>query len=147
MFLFLALLVLPVGVLLSTDKPRLQVAMNIWPLFIGPVLFAVFAVPYINWRTRTAARRLLGEGRNEGFYGECEVILEPEGIRETRPSGSTTRNWSAVERVAVTPQHLFVYTSGIEAFVVPRRAFDTDADFSRFASAIAERSGSAIEYA
>ena len=41
----------------------------------------------------------------------------------------------------MTPSHLFVYTSGIEAYVVPRRAFPDEATFSTFVDAIAERSG------
>ncbi|MEX1231431.1 MAG: YcxB family protein [Planctomycetaceae bacterium] len=140
-----ALLVLPVGILLMTDKPRLEAAINIWPLLLGPILFAVFIVPYVRWRTRQMSRRLLTEGTNAGFYGACDLAIDSEGLTESRPSGSTSRKWTSVERIVTTPQHLFVYTSGIEAFVVPRRAFGTDSEFNAFADAIADKCGVAVE--
>jgi len=142
---FAVMMVFPVGILLTTDKPRLEIAMNIWPLLLGPILFAVIANPYIRFRTRQMSNRLLSEGQNNGFYGKCELHVGADGLTETRPSGSTTRNWSSVERIVTTPHHLFVYTSGIEAYVVPRRAFDSDAEFNELASVIAEQSGVAIE--
>ena len=140
-----ATLVLPLGIVLTTDKPRIQTAMDIWPLFLGPVLFALFAMPYARWRTRQVSRRLLSEGTNAGFYGECELAIGADGLTESRPSGSTTRKWSSVERIASTSHYLFVYTSGIEAFVVPRRAFQTEPEFNEFANAIASQSGATID--
>lgn len=140
-----ATLVLPLGIVLTTDKPRMETAMDIWPLFLGPILFALFAKPYVRWRTRQVSRRLLAEGTNAGFYGECELAIDADGVTESRPSGSTTRKWACVERIATTPRYLFVYTSGTEAFVVPRRAFQTEAEFNEFAASIANQSGSTIE--
>jgi hypothetical protein len=135
------LLVLPVGIVATTDEPILETAMKIWPLFLGPFLFAILALPYIKWRTRQMSIRLLNEGANRGFYGRCELNVDSEGVKETRPGGSTFRNWSSVERIAITRDYLFVYTSGIEAFVVPRRAFSTDTEFKNFTDAIAKHSG------
>lgn len=143
----IALLVLPVGIVLTTDEPRLQTAIDIWPLLLGPIFFALFAFPYIRWRTRQLSRRLLREGQNSGFYGKCELIVADDGLTELRPAGSTMRKWSSVERVVTTARHLFVYTSGIEAFVVPRHAFDTQDDFDAFVHAIAERSGVTVDRA
>ena len=145
---FVALLLFQVGVLLTTDKPRLQTAIDIWPLFLGPLLFALFALfvgPHLRWPTRQLSRRLVSEGRNTGFYGQCELAIDTDGLTESRPSGSTIRNWSSVERIATTPTHMFVYTSGVEAFVVPRRAFATEAEFRDFAEAIARNSGVRVD--
>lgn len=142
---FGALMILPGGILLTTDKPVLETATAIWPLLLAPVLFGVFGPPYINWRTRQMSNRLLSEGQNKGFYGECELCIGDDALTETRPSGSTTRNWTSVERVVTTRSHLFIYTSGIEAFVVPRRAFAADADFNAFVDSTAERSGIEVQ--
>ncbi len=46
---FCALMILPVGILLTTDKPVLETAASIWPLLLGPILFAVLGPPYIRW--------------------------------------------------------------------------------------------------
>lgn len=142
---FCALMILPAGILLTTDKPLLETAVDIWPLLLGPTLFAIFAIPYIRWRTRQMSNRLLSEGQNKEFYGECELEAGQEALTETRPSGSTIRNWTSVERVVTTPSHLFVYTSGIEAYVVPRRAFQHETEFRAFVDVICERSGVEVQ--
>jgi hypothetical protein len=137
---FCALMILPAAILLTTDKPVLETASDIWPLLLGPILFGIFSIPYIRWRTRQMSNRLLSEGQNREFHGECELEASDDVLTETRPSGSTTRNWTSVERIVTTPSHLFVYTSGIEAYVVPRRAFSTDSEFNAFVDAVRERS-------
>ncbi len=140
-----ALMILPGGILLTTDKPVLETAVDIWPLLLGPILFAIFAIPYMRWRTRHMSNRLLSEGQNKEFYGRCELKVGADALTETRPSGSTIRNWTSVERVVATPSHLFVYTSGIEAYVVPRRAFSTESEFKAFVDKIAEHSGVEVQ--
>jgi len=142
---FCALMILPTGILLTTDEPIRETAMDIWPLLLGPILFAIFALPFIRWRTRQMSNRLLSEGQNKEFYGECELEAGDDALAESRPSGSTTRNWTSVERVVTTPSHLFVYTSGIEAYVVPRRAFQAASEFKLFVDRISEHSGVAVE--
>ena len=141
-----AMTVLPVWILCTTDQALFETAADIWPLFLGPVLFALFAVPYIRWRTRQMSNRLLSEGQNKEFYGRCELEAGADALTETRPSGSTTRNWTSVERVVVTPLHLFVYTSGIEAYVVPRRDFLAKSEFDALVDMITERSGVEVQH-
>ena len=137
---FVAMLFLPALILLTSEKPLLQTACDIWPLFLGPLLFLIFAIPYIKWRTANLSKRMLNEGHNAGFYGDCSISLDDEGICETKTSGDTIRKWSAVERIVISPDHLFVYTSGVEAFVVPRRAFAAESDFNTFVQHVAEQS-------
>lgn len=142
---FGATMILPVGILLTSDKPVLERAAEIWPLLIGPLLFCILGSPYIRWRTRQMSNRLLSEGQNTGFNGECELLAGVDALTETRPSGSTIRNWASVERIVATPSHLFVYTSGIEAYVVPRRAFSTESEFNTFTDVVAQRSGIEVQ--
>jgi hypothetical protein len=142
---FCAMMILPVGILLTRDKPVLETAMDIWPLWLGPILFGILAAPYMRWQARQMSSRMLSEGQNKGFYGQCELEVGTDALTEIRPSGSTVRNWSSVERLVTTPSHLFIYTGGIEAYVVPRRAFRGDSEFSEFVDAIAGRSGVRIE--
>jgi hypothetical protein len=138
---FCVLLILPVGIVVTSDKPILETAADIWPLLLGPILFAILALPYMRWRTRQMSNRLLSEGKNKEYYGHCELEAGADALIETRPSGSTTRNWTSVERVETTQSHLFVYTSGIEAYIVPRRAFSSDAEFNAFVDVVTKRSG------
>ena len=141
----LLMLALPTLVLATTDKPIAETAKNIWPLLVGPVLFVIFIIPYLKWRTANLSQRLLREGTNAGFYGQCTLSLDDNGLTETKESGDTIRKWAAVERFVATQDHLFVYTSGIEAFVIPTRAFQTSDECLEFQGAISERSGVPVE--
>ena len=136
----LALLILPAFVLCLSGQPLLQTAIDIWPLLLGPVLYVPAVVLLWKWNTGSLRKRMLKEGRNKGFYGDCTLALETDGMHETKSNGKSIRNWSAVEQIVITSQHLFVYTSGTEAFIVPRRAFESDSDFNSFAQQISERS-------
>lgn len=142
LFIFLAaILVLPVGILIGSDEPLLETASAIWPLLLGPVLFAAIIIPYSKWKLRRITKRMLKEGRNPGFDGECTTTLQADGIHERRPSGINMRTWESVERIVTTPEHLFIYTSAIEAFVIPRRAFASDLEFANFVLEVSSRSG------
>lgn len=137
---FVAMLGLPLLILLTSDEPLLVTARNIWPLLLGPVLLAIFGIPYIKWRTGQMTRTLLAEGDNTGFYGPCTLFVEEHGLRESKASGESARNWSAVKKIIATATHLFVFTSAVDVFIVPRRAFGSDAEFDQFVGRIASHS-------
>ena len=141
----LLLLALPTLLLTTSDKPIAETAKNIWPLLAGPALFVIFIFPYLKWRTASLSQRLLREGTNAGFYGQCTLSLDDNGLTETKESGDSIRKWAAVERFVATQDHLFVYTSGIEAFVIPTRAFQTSQECLEFQRGISERSGVSVE--
>jgi len=132
---------LPGLILLTTDDPLLKTAKDIWPLLLGPVLFVLFVIPYMRWRAAAITRRMLAEGQNSGYYGPCSLSIEPDGLRETKSTGESVRTWSAVEKVLVTDTHAFIYTSAVEAFVLPRRAFHSADAFQEFVNEVSERGG------
>jgi len=141
---FFATMLLPGLILLTTEKPVLETARAIRPLLMGAVIYLILmfvARPYVKWRTGHLSRRMLSEGKNSGFYGDCSITLDEDGIRETKSSGETMRKWPSVEKIVVASEYLFIYTSGIEAFVVPRRAFALDAEFNAFAEYAVNHSG------
>jgi len=91
------------------------------------------------------SQRLLREGTNAGFYGVCTLLLDENGLTESKESGDTIRKWSAVEKIAVTQKHLFVYTSGIEAFVVPTSAFANADECKEFQQFMSQQSGVSLQ--
>ena len=94
---FVAMLLLPGLILLTSEKPFFQTARDIWPLLLGPLLFLISAIPHIKWRTRNLSKRMLSEGQNAGFYyGDCSISLDANGLHESKASGDTVRKWSAV---------------------------------------------------
>ena len=141
----LVTLALPALLLVSADKPLLETTVAIWPLLLAPLGFLAVVGPYMKWKTERIAKRMLKEGANSGFYGDCKLSLETDGIREIKRSGESTRKWSAVERIVLSPEHVFVYTAGFEAFVVPRRAFANDSELRDFVGQIADRSRAPVQ--
>ncbi len=135
---------LPALILLTTDKPILETAKAIRPLLVGAfgsVVFLLIFFPYLRWKVTRMTKRMLAEGQNTGLYGPCSLSIEANGLRETKPTGESSRNWSTVERVLVTDTHAFIYTSATEAFVLPRRAFQGTEAFQHFVDELSECGG------
>ncbi|QDU10180.1 YcxB family protein [Gimesia aquarii] len=144
---FVVLLCLPGLILLTTDKPILGMALDIWPLILGPILFVILVSQSFKWGTRKLIKDMVIEGQNSQFYSNCSISFDDTGISESSSSGNTIRNWSAVQRIVVSNDHIFVYTSSLEAFIVPKRAFDTDDRFNAFLQSIVDQTGVTVERA
>ena len=136
---FLCLSALPALILLTTDKPRLETARAIWPLLLGPVLFAPLVILFFRRSLTRTARRLIAEGESGGYFGPCSLSIAPDGMVETKPNGESRRKWAAIMKIVVTGHHVFIYTSAVEAFILPRRAFDGDDQCQEFIRQVAER--------
>lgn len=139
-------LFLPGMVFLTSDKPFLETAQAIWPLLMGPVFFAVLYVLLLQWR-RHSARQILAEGDPSKFLDRRVLALRPDGMHESTSSGSNHRLWTSVERILSTRDHAFVYTSGVEAFIIPRQSFTSTVTFEDFLQEIARRSEVEIKQA
>ena len=61
------------------------------------------------------------------------------GSNESKPNGQSNRNWSSVERIVVTDRHAFIYTSTIEAFILPKRAFEDETHCQEFIEQVAKQ--------
>ena len=109
---------------------------------VAVLFLPAFALLY-RANARRNARRLWREGRNVGEIGARRVIIGTDGFREVSDAGETMRHWHVVERVAVSPRHLFVYVSALGAFIVPRGAFSSDERFRQFVAVIRSHAHSA----
>jgi hypothetical protein len=63
---------------------------------------------------------------------EHTVSLTEEGIVEQGIHSRQTTAWAGVQRVRRTRRAVLIYQSETGAHIIPRRAFDSDADFDRF---------------
>ena len=66
------------------------------------------------------ARKLYGEGTNKGWTGWHELEITDEGLVERTEASEQRTRWSAIERLGMTPDHMFVYVSALTAHVIPR---------------------------
>ena len=67
--------------------------------------------------TRRSTRRLYSEGKNAGLLGPHQVTLEPAWLCESSGVREVRTRWTAVEKVAVTDEHLFLYVTGFSAVI------------------------------
>jgi hypothetical protein len=87
--------------------------------------------------------RLHGEvafrmARREGLLVPQRVELTGDGLKGTSEKGETLTRWSGVKEVVRTEGHVFIFISRRTAFMAPRRAFPSHADFDAFAREAAE---------
>ena len=82
---------------------------------------------------REQARRAYSEGKNLGTVGRQHLVLSAMNVTRINAVSETKIRWSAVERVEVTSEHLFIYVGATSAVAVPRRAFSSDEAWARFA--------------
>jgi hypothetical protein len=71
-------------------------------------------------------------------FGTHRLSLDASGVSETDPAAQHRHLWKAVEGFSETSDHLFLLVVGGAAYIVPKRAFGTEAAFAAFRSAIAE---------
>ena len=79
-----------------------------------------FSPRYVRRERGKQVKRMYAEGRNEGTIGRQKLRVAPSGLTNSSEQGESQINWSAVERIAETPSHIFIYISAVTAFVIPR---------------------------
>jgi hypothetical protein len=121
---FVILSALPIMVALGASTPVSEVLRSSWPMLLAPLAFIVCFPLFYRWGLKRTCRRLLDEGDRRGFYGPRSLALEDYGIRETTIRGEMVRAWPSVRKIITIEQHVLVYTSPTEAFVIPKRVFD-----------------------
>jgi hypothetical protein len=72
--------------------------------------------------------------RSPEFIGERRIALTPEGIGYDGATGHGLVRWPWVRKIVATRDHVFLYISAINAFIVPRRDCASEAEFAEFAA-------------
>lgn len=123
------------GIWYLADRERgtpLRTFLDLLPLFSGVPIYLL----YFPWAYRRKLRKIVAgmvsEGQNRGLLSRRQVTISPEGITESSEFGQTSTAWRAVERVAETGNHAYIYTNALAAVIVPRRAFAGPSEFEEF---------------
>jgi YcxB-like protein len=121
------------------DSPKPQeAAKSLWPLLCFPALFLVIFFSLQKRRLKRLSKRVLREGRNRTMFGRMSITLSSQGVREVGEFSNTFVQWKAVEKVVVTASSIYIYLSTASAVIVPKRCFQSDADFKHFAAVAQE---------
>ena len=121
----------------------------LWLLALLPIAFLVWYSLRINQWTQRSVGRMFNEGKREATDVDASLAIEEGGLRSTATEpelqSETLVKWSRIERVAVNDEYAFYFFSGVQAMILPRRAFDDPQEFQRFTDEVAARSGVAVE--
>lgn len=82
--------------------------------------------------SRQSTQRLYSDGKNIGMLGPHVVSFDDTWLSEVTTDREARTRWRAVEKVALTQEHLFLYVSGFSAVIVPLRAFSTEGERAAF---------------
>jgi hypothetical protein len=100
-------------------------------IVLGAALTAALAVffaypPLARRSTLDRMRKLLKEGNNETMFGPQRVAISPERILASNKTTESKIAWAAVQQIAEGEKHLFLFTSAMNAIVIPKTAFKSD---------------------
>jgi hypothetical protein len=79
-----------------------------------------------------SVRQVLRHGNNARVLESQRVAISPEGLTSTSSLSSGLVNWAALEKIVVTDDHAFFFTTTHSAQIVPKRAFPDGRTFHEF---------------
>jgi hypothetical protein len=83
-------------------------------------------------------RQLLEEGDNSSVFGQIELRLENDAFVEIGRSNESRYAFEGIKRVGETPDHAFLYTSALQAIVIPKEKIVTG-DVGQFMTVLRRR--------
>jgi hypothetical protein len=96
-------------------------------LMVYGAIFVAWIIYYPRYFMATTKKRILkmiDEGSNENLFGPRSMTLTEEGVEEVNSHGESKSSWRSIEKVDETVDHIYIYTSSINAYLVPIRAFE-----------------------
>ena len=87
----------------------------------------VFEPRLAAWNIRRTYRR-----HHKGQLQPNRLALSPDGLHIVSEHTDAFLRWPAIERVAETDDHAFLYTNPVRAIIVPRRVFADGWRFTEF---------------
>lgn len=75
---------------------------------------------------------------------EFKLTAAPDGLHLVSENLNAHYHWPGILRLNDTETHLFLYTDGAQAIIVPKRCFDSREDASRFAIIVRSHVGGGV---
>ena len=108
-----------------------------WSAIITCLIVAMIVLIVSSRRIR--ARFWLRIMRAGAFHGAQSYAITPGALRISSPKGVSDIRWTAFVDIKRTGDRLFAFMNHRQAYVVPRRAFDSDEQFEAFIAAAQDR--------
>jgi hypothetical protein len=84
----------------------------------------------LTWRLRLRRNRL---------YAPQTFVISDSAFQILSSTGELTLPWTSILSIKRANERLFLFITRYSAYIVPRRAFETEEEFANFAAAAAER--------
>ncbi len=132
------LLVLAIGILYLAPQTHKFVTKVLFPGLVGMVVLAAlllfFLLVFRKQLIARSARRMLATGKNAAkMLGRQTLEISPDGVSSTTDYSSGAVCWEGIEKVVATDQHLLIYSTTVNLYVVPKSAFANEWEFTEFA--------------
>jgi hypothetical protein len=121
------------------------IVVMVWPrwsstervvFFITLSLFWIVGFPfYYRWAIKRNAKKIYAASKSKGILGEHQLTVEPNGIATWSPANESKIAWYGVERIESDDQYIYIYTSPLQAHVIPKRAFSSVEEAKSFLEA------------
>ncbi len=114
-----------------TQSFRIPIAF--YAIAFGLGIFFYFALPSMIWSsTKKRIERMFREGQNKGMAKLTTLSIGQDSMEANNGLSTSKLVWSAIEKMSVTDEYIFMYVSAMNAVVVPKRAFATEAQRQEF---------------
>ncbi len=74
------------------------------------------------------AQAALRMSPQKGMFTETDIQLETDGMTVETHRGIGRLDWENVADIAETPEAIYLFMGGINAFIIPKRAFSSESD-------------------
>jgi hypothetical protein len=109
---------------------------QLWPIVLQLTLGVIF---WLMSSSRFRAHLWLNLARKSPLYAAHRFAVTPAAFLVMSEKVKSEVKWNAMPKVVLDDERLFLFMSVRFAYIVPRRAFDSDRDFQAFtASAMNE---------
>jgi hypothetical protein len=105
-----------------------------YALYLGVTAGALILVygGYLRLIRPMFLRSLSNTGRFRDMLGETQMTVDAQRITIENPKGHGRADWVNVQQIAEAKEHVFIIFGPMQAFVIPKRAFDTEDDAAAF---------------
>ena len=97
------------------------------------ILLLIYLALY-RYGSRLSAWVISRGSRREGLLRDQVMTIADDCFRAESSRGKTEVRWSAIPRVHLDEERLFVFSTRRLVFIIPRRAFDSSEEFHAFAA-------------
>ena len=102
-------------------------------LTILAILSAAISLPmffmytyYFKYRNRKQVKRLHENGSYKNILGTHEMIISDKHLTDKTADNDSKIKWNAINRIESTPEHTFVFTDDVTAYIVPHKKITGD---------------------